>query len=129
MKKNRLQKVFLEELKKVPVVHVSCEKSGLSRNTVYRWRKEDKNFAEEMDKAIAEGVAVINDMSEIQIINLIQEKNFNALSFWLRSRHAAYKPKVEVTASVNTIQELSPEQENMVKEALALAGIKSHETD
>lgn len=130
MKKNsKTMETFFEELKKIPIVQVACEKSGVSRNTVYRWRKEDKKFAEKMDKAMADGIEYVNDMTETQLLNAIHVGEFKAISFWLRSRHNAYKAKVEVTASVNTIQELSPEQENMVKEALSLAGIQTHETD
>lgn len=129
MKKNKQRTDFLQELRNIPVVQVACEKSDLSRNTVYRWRKEDKKFAEEMDKAMVDGIEYINDMTETQLLNAIKGGEFKAISFWLRSRHNAYKAKVEVTASVNAIQELSAEQESMVKEALALAGIQRHETD
>lgn len=129
MKKNKLQKVFFEELRKIPIVQVAAEKSGLSRNTVYRWRKEDPVFLKEMDEAMADGIAFISDMSESQLFNLIKGGEFSAISFWLRNRHSAYKSKVEVTASVNTINELSPEQESLVREALAMAGIKEHEGD
>jgi hypothetical protein len=48
MKKNKLQNKFFGELKKVPIVQVACEKTGVSRNSVYRWRKEDINFAKEL---------------------------------------------------------------------------------
>ena len=44
MKKNKFQDQFLDELRKVPIVQVACEKTGLSRNSVYRWRKDDKEF-------------------------------------------------------------------------------------
>jgi hypothetical protein len=33
MKKPKYSKQFLEEIKKVPIVQVACEKTGLSRNT------------------------------------------------------------------------------------------------
>ena len=49
MKKNKFQDQFLDELRKVPIVQVACEKTGLSRNSVYRWRKDDKEFIKKMD--------------------------------------------------------------------------------
>ena len=52
-KKSRLQEAFFAELKKVPIVLVACEKSGISRNSVYRWKREDKKFSEVMDEALA----------------------------------------------------------------------------
>lgn len=122
MKKPKFQNQFLDELKKVPIVQIACEKTGLSRNSVYRWRKEDKEFLKKMDEAIIEGVALVNDMSESQLLNLIKEKNYSAISFWLRHRNDNYKNRLEVTTT-ERIEELTPEQQKVVKEALKLASI------
>ncbi|MCA9353063.1 hypothetical protein KC901_02670 [Patescibacteria group bacterium] len=122
MKKARASKQFLEELRKVPIVQVACEKTGISRNSVYRWRREDKKFAEDMDTAITEGVAFVNDMSESQLLTMIKEKNWSAISFWLRHRNDNYKNKIEVTTN-ERIDELTPEQQKVVKQALKLASL------
>jgi hypothetical protein len=120
MKKDKTSKQFLEELKKVPIVQVACEKTGISRNSVYRWRRGDKKFAGEMDKAMSEGVAFVNDMSESQLLTMIKEKNWSAISFWLRHRNDNYKTKIEVTTN-ERIDELTPDQQKVVKQALRLA--------
>ena len=120
MKKDKTSKQFLEELKKVPIVQVACEKTGVSRNSVYRWRRGDKKFEEEMDKAMSEGVAFVNDMSESQLLTMIKEKNWSAISFWLRHRNDNYKTKIEVTTN-ERIDELTPDQRKVVKQALRLA--------
>jgi hypothetical protein len=122
MKKNKFQDQFLEELKKVPIVQVACEKTGLSRNSIYRWRKDDPNFAKKMDEALIEGVAFVNDMSESQLLTLIKEKNYPAISFWLRHRNANYKDKLEIT-NKDDPEELTPSQAKIVKKALQLANI------
>ena len=122
MKKNKFQDAFLAELKKVPIVQVACEKSGLSRNSIYRWRKNDKTFAKQMDEAILEGIDLVNDMSETQLLTLIKEKNYQAISFWLRHRNENYKNKLEIT-TVEDSEELTPSQAKIVKEALKLANI------
>lgn len=122
MKKDRSSKQFLEELMKVPIVQVACEKTGISRNSVYRWRREDKKFAEDMDKAMIEGVAFVNDMSESQLLTMIKEKNWSAISFWLRHRNDNYKNKIEVTTN-ERIDELTPDQQKVVKRALKLASL------
>jgi hypothetical protein len=127
MKKNKYQNQFLDELKKVPIVQVACEKTGLSRNSVYRWRKEDKDFAKIMDDALAEGVALVNDMSESQLFTLIKEKNYSAISFWLRHRNVNYKDKLEITNREES-EELTESQAQIVKEALALANITKAES-
>lgn len=122
MKKNKFQDQFLEELRKVPIVQVACEKTGLSRNSIYRWRKEDKDFLKKMDTALSEGVALVNDMSESQLLTLIKEKNYPAISFWLRHRNDNYKNKLEITTKDDN-EELTPSQAKIVKQALKLAKI------
>lgn len=122
MKKNKFQDQFLDELRKVPIIQVACEKTGLSRNSVYRWRKDDKEFLKNMDTALTEGVALVNDMSESQLLTLIKEKNYPAISFWLRHRNNNYKNKLEITTRDDD-EELTPSQAKIVKQALKLANI------
>ncbi len=125
MKKDRVKDAFLEQLRKVPIVQVACEKTDISRNSVYRWRSTDDAFCKAMDKALAEGEELINDMSESQILTLIREKNWQAISFWSRHRNPKFKEKVEITATILERQDsLTPEQETIVREALRLASAK-----
>ncbi len=123
MKKNKLKDQFFAELAKIPIIQVACEKAGVSRNSVYRWRNEDQEFAKKMDEAMEAGIAFVNDMSESQLLTMIKEKNWSAISFWLKHRHDKYKTKIQVDGVINTIQELSPEQKTMVEQALKLAKI------
>lgn len=122
MKKSKYQNQFLEELARIPIIQVACEKTGLSRNSVYRWRKDDSVFSKKMDKALADGVALVNDMSESQLLNLIKEKNWPAISFWLKHRNDNYKNKLEITTKDDP-EELTPAQAKVVKQALKLAKI------
>ena len=122
MKKNKFQDQFLAELTRVPIIQVACEKTGLSRNSVYRWRKDDSVFLKKMDEAYAEGVALVNDMSESQLLTLIKEQNYQAISFWLRHRNDNYKNKLEITTKEDN-EELTPSQAKIVKQALKLANI------
>lgn len=122
MKKSKLEKEFFDELRKVPIVQIAAEKIGVSRNSIYQWRKRDKNFAAKMDAAMAEGVALVNDMSESQLLTLIQERNYPAISFWLRHRNDNYKDKLEVTTKEDN-DKMSPSQSKTVKEALKHANI------
>jgi hypothetical protein len=122
MKKNKLQDQFFAELMKVPIIQVACEKTGISRNSVYRWRKDDPAFAKRMDESLTEGVALVNDMSESQLLTLIKEKNYPAISFWLRHRNANYKDKLEIT-NKDDPEELTLSQAKIVRQALKLANI------
>lgn len=120
-KKNKVRDAFLAELKKVPIVQVACEKTGVSRNSVYRWKRDDKQFSADMEEALTEGEALVNDMSESQLLTLIKEKNWSAISFWLRHRNPKFRDRLEVVSKTEPQDELTPEQEAVVKEALRLA--------
>ena len=122
-KKEKVIDTFLAELKKVPIVQVACEKTGISRNSIYRWKREDKEFSTAMDEALAEGEALVNDMSESQLLTLIKEKNWSAISFWLRHRNPRFKDKVEVTSKIDDTGELTSSQAEVVRKALQLAQI------
>ena len=99
MKKAKVTKQFLKELKKVPIVQVACEKTGISRNSVYRWRREDKKFTEDMDQALQDGIAFVNDMSESQLMTLIKQGNLGAVRLWLTHNHERYTKRVKVEHS------------------------------
>ncbi len=122
MKKLRKKDQFLAELRRIPIVQVACEKSAISRNSVYRWRKEDEEFKKAMDEAMTDGEAFVNDMSESQLLSLIQEKNWSAISFWLRHRNPKYKDSIHVTTEIKQ-DKVTPEQEIVIREALRLASL------
>lgn len=123
-RKARDQELLIEQFKKIPIVQVACEKTGIGRATYYRWRSEDQKFAEEADKAIAEGAFLVNDMAESQLMSAIREKNMTAIIFWLKHHHTSYATKIEVTAHLKSQNEiLTPEQELLVNKALQLASL------
>ncbi len=124
MKREHTKKVFIDHLRKIPIIQIACEKAGVARATVYRWRKESQDFCKAMEEALVEGEALINDMGESQLISLIRDKNYPAISFWLRHRHQKFRDRVEVTANIRSAaDELTPEQEAIVREALQLSSI------
>ena len=136
LKKNRqLKNKLLDQLKRVPIVEAACQKAGISRQTFYRWKFEDQEFAKDIEKAIADGRMFVNDLSESQVLSLIRDKNWQAISFWLKHHHPSYKTRIQIEGSLQMPQEeLTPEQEELVKEALRLASLSSaidseHETE
>ena len=128
MKKNKKTNEFLDELKKIPIIQIACEKVGISRNSIYRWRKEDEDFRRAMEQAMVEGEALVNDMSESQVLTLIKEKTWSAISFWLKHHHPNYRNRIEVTTVVPK-EELTPEQEVLVREALRLSAANISNTN
>lgn len=118
------QSKLIELLQKTPIVQVVCEKSGVSRATYYRWRSEDKKFKEESDKALKEGIEMINDMAESQLLSSIRDKNMTAIIFWLKNHHQSYIPKLEISSDQNQLRDdLTPDEEATVREALLLSGV------
>ncbi len=122
----REKSLLLEQMKKTPIVQVACEKTGVSRATYYRWRKEDGKFAKSSDEALADGTGLMNDMAESQLLSAIRDKNFSAIAFWLKHHHPSYGTRVEVTARLENLNyQLTPEQQKTVDEALRLAALSA----
>jgi len=122
----QLKSKLLDQLKRVPIVEAACQKAGISRQTFYRWKFEDAEFAKEIEKAIEDGRMFVSDLSESQVLSLIRDKNWSAISFWLKHHHPSYKTRIQIEGSLQMPQEeLTPEQEETVKEALRLASISA----
>ncbi|PIS41492.1 MAG: hypothetical protein COT25_02815 [Candidatus Kerfeldbacteria bacterium CG08_land_8_20_14_0_20_42_7] len=123
MKKERTKDLLLEQVRKIPIIQVACEKIGIARATVYRWKAEDEQFRTQLEEVLAEGEALINDMGESQLLSLMKEKSWPAISFWLRHRNPKFRERLEVTTNVKTQDALSEEQQAIVQEALRLASL------
>ena len=123
-RKAREQAALLEQLRKMPIIQVACEKAGVSRATYYRWRKEDEAFTTSADEALQDGVNLVSDMAESQLLTGIRDGNLGAVMYWLKHRNANYNNKLEVTARIKQDNEaLTPEQEAAITEALKLASL------
>ena len=124
MKKNDKAKAeLLEQLRKTPIIQIACEKLGINRTTLYRWRAENKEFAKAVDEALLEGRLLVNDLAESQLIGAVKDRNITARLAWLKHNHPTYRTRIELEGSVRVIEELSPEQAEQVRHALALADI------
>lgn len=94
MKKHYKENKFLEQLERVPNVSLACEKVGLSRNTIYRWRAEDPGFSVRMDDALVSGTESVNDLAESKLISHINSGNLRAIQYWLDNNKKNYiKPR------------------------------------
>lgn len=120
---------LVEQLKKTPIIELTCKKIGVSRATFYRWRKDDVEFASQVEQALDEGLSMISDLAESRLISSIQNDNLTAIFFWLRAHHPAYKTKVELSTASKPKDELTPEQEKTVQQALLLGHLVEAETE
>ena len=83
-KRQQQKQALCEQLKKTPIVQLACEKVGVGRATYYRWRKEDEEFSRNADESLCEGVKLMNDMAESQLLSAIKNQNMTAIIFWLK---------------------------------------------
>jgi len=124
MKTKKEKQLLVEQLKKMPIVQIACDRSSISRASYYRLRKEDREFKKITDEAIIEGETLITDLSESQLISLIRDKNFPAIQLWLKSHHPKYTNKVEMTGNLNVKEEpLTQEQKRLIEKAMQMAGL------
>lgn len=118
------KKRLLLRLVKTPIVEAACSQANVPRSTYYRWRKDDEAFAEACDEAIEQSSSVVNDLAESQLISAIKDQNMTAVMFWLKHHHRSYRTRVEIDAKIESVQqELTPEQAELVAQALKLAGL------
>ena len=110
---------LIQQLQKMPIVQIACERAGIGRATFYRWCKKDAEFAEKARSSLSEGKAMVNDMAESQLISSIKDKSFQAIAYWLKHNHPDYRTRVELTPLAPQ-ESLTPEQQEKVLTALEL---------
>lgn len=123
------KELLIEQIRKTPIIQVACEKTGIGRATYYRWRKEDESFRDKSDEALAEGIHLINDMAESQLISAIRDKHMTAIIFWLKNRHKDYKTRVEVSTVKEDDGTLTPDQQELLTIALTRGHLLQKDTD
>lgn len=112
------KKAILEQLRRIPIIQVAVEKTNISRPTFYRFRTNDPEFKKAVEEAMKEGIAYLCDLGESQLVSLMKDKHWPAISFFLKAHHPAYRAKLDVTAHVDGPRELTPEQEALIERAL-----------
>lgn len=81
---------FIEHFKKMPITSVICKQIGVSRSTIYRWFREDREFYNNYLEAEKEGREYMNDAMESSLINLAKNENITAIIFYLKYNHPRY---------------------------------------
>jgi len=127
-KTDQTKKLLLEQLRKTPIVEAACQKINISRMTFYRWKADNKEFAKEADEAVRDGQKLVNDLAESQLIGAVKDRNLPAIMYWLRNHHPDYANKLRIEHALDD-EELTPEQEAVVREALRLAAFSPVETN
>jgi hypothetical protein len=68
--------------KNLGIVTYACNAVDVSRALFYKWKKEDKKFAED----VYDINEIVLDFGESQLYTLMKEKNVSAVIFFLKTR-------------------------------------------
>ena len=130
MKNKKEKMLFIEQLKKMPIVEAACNKSGVGRATFYRWKKEDPEFAKQAEEALSTGKHMVSDLAESMLINAIKDGDMRGIIFWLKHNKDEYRNRVEISGSINQIrEELTEDEVEILHKALELAGFEKNTTN
>ena len=86
------KKRFIETLAVQGTVSHAAQAAGVSRNTVYRWRQEDHEFASLWDEAHENAV----DAVESVLYQSALGGNIVAMIFYLKAHRAIYRDKLNI---------------------------------
>lgn len=125
-RQKKLKEALLEQLKRTPTIETACQKVGVGRATVYRWRDQSKKFRDDMEAALHEGRTFMSDVAENQLFSLIGEKKYEAIRLYLSTHNPRYSNKLEVSGSVSTDKTLTKEQKRLIREALKLSSVRHY---
>ena len=87
------KKRFIETLAAQGTVsHAAAQAAGVSRNTAYRWRQEDQEFARLWDEAHENAV----DAVESVLYQSALRGNIVAIIFYLKAHRPIYRDKLNI---------------------------------
>ena len=92
-----------------------AKECGVARETIWRWRTENEEFKEVLDKATKERWKAAEQMAVNTMINLASEGNIQAVKYMLDN--LGYKPaekieaKVDARAQVMFVDDLKDDEE------------------
>ncbi len=130
MRKNKDKQLFLENIRKTPIIQAVCDKLDINRSTVHRWRKDDPQFAKDFDDALRDGRSLVTDAAISQLLTAIKNGDLGAVKFWLKHFDENFKTKVEFSGTMRQIrEELTEEESEMISEALLLLGLPDEDSE
>jgi hypothetical protein len=124
MKKDKSKELFLEQIRKTPIMQVACDAVGINRSTAHRWRHDDPAFNKALEEALGEGRSLVTDAAISQLLTSIKNGDLGAVKYWLNHFDENFKTKVEFKGTIQHIrEELTEEESKMIGEALLMLGL------
>ena len=112
-KRDRQKKKFIAALMVQGTVFHAAQAAGVSRNTAYRWRQEDLEFADQWDEAHENAV----DAVESTIYQQAVGGNTLAGFFCLKAHRPIYRDKLNI--DINQVK-------SEIEERMAQLGVTPH---
>jgi hypothetical protein len=113
-KRDTKKKRFIETLAAQGTVSQAAQAAGVSRNTVYRWRDEDREFAALWDEAHENAVEAVE--------RVLYEKALNGdticMIFYLKAHRPQYRDKLNID-----VKQLDREIEERLAELSSISPI------
>ncbi len=103
----RKKQCFLKSYSRIlGSITAACKAAKITRDTYYRWIKEDIKFS----TAIKQIDEWTNDWVQDKLMESIDDGNVRSIIFYLKSRHPDYMPKqVVVQQETRTLEDLLDE--------------------
>jgi len=92
MKTKYEQSKFIKILEEAPFISYAAKKTGISRATIYRWKKSNPEFRGQLEKALSSGREHLIDVAEMALIEKIRAKDMAAIKFFLQHNDKRYRP-------------------------------------
>src|SRR5687768_8642512 len=113
-KRDRQKKRFIDALTEQGTVYHAAQAAGVSRNTVYRWRQEDREFAACWDEAHEQAV----DAVESVLYQKALGGDTICMIFYLKAHRPIYRDKLNID-----VKQLDREIEERVAELRSISPI------
>ncbi|MFH0892789.1 MAG: phBC6A51 family helix-turn-helix protein [Candidatus Falkowbacteria bacterium] len=110
MKTKFEQSRFIKILEEAPFISYAAKKAGIARATIYRWKKNNPEFREQLERALDSGRDHLIDIAEIALVEKIKSKDMTAIKFFLQHNDTRYRPMRAVSAPPESNKKLSDEE-------------------
>ena len=115
------KKELIEALEKTPIPSYAVKKVGISKATYHRWRKSSFRFDQQVMEAIYHGSDVINDLAESKLIELVQDGNLKAITYWLKHHKREYLERRQIEfPALNPIRKPKKKQKEAIDRVFAM---------
>lgn len=118
----------VQNLREIPIPTYVCQKLGIPKATYYKWRKIDPTFLDASNEAAMSGKLTMNDVAKSQLVKLIKNGDFKAISFWLRNNDTDFNPRMTFEVRNERVEYSKEKLDEMTRAMLnaGLAGTTQH---